>query len=193
MPTLPPAPPRLVSVMATLGVGHCSTACVRSPSPLAAESPFLLVLPLRVGVAHRGGGPVPSTISGSVASARFALVGPFASRETGEAHVVSGADDEGSHPSVRSPHVHSSKAEGFDAVAKGHEIMLHTGQPRALARGDVLDDDGAGAEGGDDAGVLEPEPASLSFEPSPLACAGNVLAWKSAAEDIDGLKENRVN
>lgn len=100
---------------------------------------------------------------------------------------------EGSEASVRCPHIRSSEAPGLDPVAKGQEIVLHTGQPRSLARGDVFDDDAEGSQFVDDPGVLKPQSGSVSAETDAFAGGGDILAGEASAEDVDGGKVGSSN
>jgi hypothetical protein len=67
---------------------------------------------------------------------------------------------------VGGSHIGGRKRVGTGAVSELAQLFPHRGQPPGLATGDVLDDDEAGAELGDDAAVLEPETGAGSRKPS---------------------------
>jgi hypothetical protein len=53
---------------------------------------------------------------------------------------------------------------------------------------DVLDDDPSGPKLPDNPGKFKPQAAAATSKARALSCAGHILAWESAADDIDGRK-----
>lgn len=87
---------------------------------------------------------------------------------------------------MRGSDVGGANPQGARSIAKVGEVGADLREPRCRAAGDVLDDETRGAKLSDDAAELEPEPALGSSEPSALACARDVLARESSADDIHG-------
>jgi hypothetical protein len=71
----------------------------------------------------------------------------------------------------------------------GHDLI----DPARCAAGDVLDNDPLGAQLCEDPGILIPEARAASRKASALARAGDVLARKTAANEIDRFEIGRSN
>jgi hypothetical protein len=112
------------------------------------------------------------------------VLGPLSSRLQG---VAQGEDEDPAAPMRRSD-VARRDGDGAGSVAKSVQVGPHLAQPARGAAGDVLDDDGGGAQLGDDSAKLVPESRAIAGEPSTFAGGADVLAGESSDEEIHGIE-----
>lgn len=120
-----------------------------------------------------------STCPGSESRAR---VGPFASLASGVRH------EEEAFSSVRRADVGRGDDASVNGVPEAVEIGDNAIQPARNERRDVLNNDDARPELGDDPRVLEPEARACAFQARTLASLGNILAREASANEVHGSK-----
>jgi hypothetical protein len=92
---------------------------------------------------------------------------------------------------VGGPDVGRRKRDGSGIVSKSLQAPLHLTQEAAPARCDVFDDDPRRAEFFDDAALLVPEAGTGSRKAFATACAADVGARETPAEDVHGSESCR--